>query len=513
MHQKLWIPIPNEFKPKQEHLIIQGEFTKHNGKTRLLYGYDHYVVCVKKDQLPKKCLKLEFETKFEILRQPVQKKDEDDDSLGPIIGIQFIKDNGDINSVYKLNATAKLILEWRSYLSSRINQWQFHNMFRVYKKIGKGNFASVYMAERIEDGEEMAIKAFAKQAAYAEENGKEAILNELAIMRKLRNKHLMRLFETLELLEGGSLYDLIKDKVPINAKQIQQIMVGILIGLQEMHKNEIMHRDLKLENILFKTQKKMESVVIADFGLATHVNEPVYLYTRCGTPGYVAPEVINLKDMKAKYSSICDIYSLGLVFYLLLTGKPAFNGKSYATVVKQNREANIDFEIKSLQIVPAPAVDLLKQMLEKDPNKRINTEKCLHHPFLSEMTKAMVDAEKEDQQHLDEVDEGNEINKINDEYSEFDATRNINSPLQSPTQSPGLIMQKQVQQQKQIDSTQAVGNDSPLLKGKVDSIDSAQSIGTPKKKNNQYQPSPQIKPSRFAKQAQNNPLLKYAKKD
>ena len=102
-----------------------------------------------------------------------------------------------------------------------------------------------------------------------------------------------------------------------------------------------MHRDLKLENILFKIPKyynlykrKMESVVIADFGLATHVNEPVYLYCRCGTPGYVAPEVINVKDMNSKYSSICDIYSLGLVFYLLLSGKPAFSGKSYATVVK-----------------------------------------------------------------------------------------------------------------------------------------------------------------------------------
>lgn len=78
----------------------------------------------------------------------------------------------------------------------------------------------------------------------------------------------------------------------------------------------------------------METVVIADFGLATHVNEPVYLYCRCGTPGYVAPEVINIKDMKAKYSSVCDVYSLGLVFYLLISGKPAFPGKSYGTVVK-----------------------------------------------------------------------------------------------------------------------------------------------------------------------------------
>ena len=90
----------------------------------------------------------------------------------------------------------------------------------------------------------------------------------------------------------------------------------------------------------------MESVVIADFGLATYVHEPVYLYCRCGTPGFVAPVVINVKDMRSKYSSVCDIYSLGLVFYLLLTGKSAFNGKSYSEVVKQNREANINFDIK-----------------------------------------------------------------------------------------------------------------------------------------------------------------------
>ena len=85
----------------------------------------------------------------------------------------------------------------------------------------------------------------------------------------------------------------------------------------------------------------IESVVLADFGLATHVNEPVYLYCRCGTPGYakhlhhrfVAPEVINITDMTTRYDSVCDVYSLGLVFHILLTGKPAFPGRSYNTIV------------------------------------------------------------------------------------------------------------------------------------------------------------------------------------
>ena len=74
--------------------------------------------------------------------------------------------------------------------------------------------------------------------------------------------------------------------------------------------------------------------MIADFGLATRVGDFPYLYSRCGTPGYVAPEVINITDTTSGYSSVCDIYSAGLVFHLLLTGKAAFPGKSYTTVVK-----------------------------------------------------------------------------------------------------------------------------------------------------------------------------------
>ncbi len=99
-----------------------------------------------------------------------------------------------------------------------------------------------------------------------------------------------------------------------------------------------------------------ESLVLADFGLATYVNEKIYLFCRCGTPGYVAPEVINIKDMKSHYSSVCDVYSVGLIFYFLLSGKPAFNAKSYNSIVKQNRIASIDFKAKHLEIVPAKGI-------------------------------------------------------------------------------------------------------------------------------------------------------------
>ncbi|CAK68809.1 unnamed protein product (macronuclear) [Paramecium tetraurelia] len=497
-----------DLKWKQDRLVIQSQFKKENDKTCHLLGFNNYILYMKDHQKgPKKYVPLDFEIKFEILRDKVVKKSENEDSLGQIKGICLIKDIGNDKILQeRYYGEENLIKQWREYLSNRINQWQFHQMFRVYKKIGKGNFASVYMAQNIENEKNMAIKVFSKQVAYAEEQGKKAILNELQIMRQLNHTHIMQMYEVyetqnslyvgLELLEGGSLYDLIKEKTLLSTSQIQQIMVGVLQGLHHMHQKDIMHRDLKLENILFKHQKKMDSVVIADYGLATKVNEPVYLYSRCGTPGFVAPEVINLKDQKAHYSEVCDIYSLGLVFYILLSGKQAFSGKSYGTVIKQNREAVINFQIKQLQQAPSSAMDLMRRMLEKDPNRRISAADCLKHPFLAEMNNYMADDSVNDS-----IDEDNELggvasrmNALNEEVIKFDIFRR-NAIMNSPG-SPGIVETQQLKQQKVIDSVNQIQMNSPLLNGKIQTIDSLSNIGTPKIKSSFFQ-SPLIKHSQF----------------
>lgn len=103
-------------------------------------------------------------------------------------------------------------------------------------------------------------------------------------------------------------------------------------GLNNMHSRRIMHRDLKPENILFKVQDKFE-VSIADLGLATEADINEYMFVRCGTPGFVAPEVVNIKDLKSTYDPVCDVYSLGLIFHILLIGRSPFNGKTYNEVL------------------------------------------------------------------------------------------------------------------------------------------------------------------------------------
>ena len=95
-----------------------------------------------------------------------------------------------------------------------------------------------------------------------------------------------------------------------------------------MANRKVIHRDLKPENIMFKNPKSLE-LGICDFGLATYADEEKYLFVRCGTPGFVAPEIINIKNMETKSDPISDVFSAGIIFHYLLFGSSVFPGKKY----------------------------------------------------------------------------------------------------------------------------------------------------------------------------------------
>lgn len=168
-----------------------------------------------------------------------------------------------------------------------------------------------------------------------------------------------------------------------------------------MHSKGIMHRDLKPENLLFRKEGQWDCV-IADFGLAEFAEIENYLFVRCGTPGYVAPEVINIKDMKTKYSPICDIYSLGLIFHILLFGKSAFPGTTYNEVLSQNRAANIDLTGEEYKKIGPDALDLLSMMLKKKPTQRITAEQAIAHGYFKGM-------ENEHNQFVEDISDKNYV--------------------------------------------------------------------------------------------------------
>lgn len=152
-------------------------------------------------------------------------------------------------------------------------------------------------------------------------------------MRKLDHKHILKLYEVyesrtsiylvLELLRGGELLKTIKEKYAIFSDfERAKIICHLLEALDHLHSNGIMHRDLKPENILLKNNDSLETVVLVDFGLASYIflNPNEIIFKRCGTPGFVAPEILEYKDKDEKmYTEKCDIFSLGVIFYLLYT--------------------------------------------------------------------------------------------------------------------------------------------------------------------------------------------------
>ena len=161
-------------------------------------------------------------------------------------------------------------------------------------------------------------------------------------------------------------------------------------GLAHLARNRIIHRDLKPENIMFRKENAWD-LAICDFGLATYADEEKYLFVRCGTPGFVAPEIINIRDMTTKSDPISDVFSAGVIFHHLLLGCSVFEGKKYNETLTQNRACDFNFTKEVYSGLPSRTFDLLTKMLEKDPLRRISAEDALKHPFfLTEM-----DIEKE----------------------------------------------------------------------------------------------------------------------
>lgn len=155
-------------------------------------------------------------------------------------------------------------------------------------------------------------------------------MNEIKVMRNLEHTnvmHLREIYETeksiylvLDLYKGKGLDQYLEEHGKLDETRASIILTGVLRGIQYLTEKKIMHRDIKLQNVLFKQKENKisaQNVIIVDFGLAQNENDEKYIYTRCGTPGYVAPEILKAKDPNSKYSCACDVFSAGILLHLL----------------------------------------------------------------------------------------------------------------------------------------------------------------------------------------------------
>lgn len=261
------------------------------------------------------------------------------------------------------------------------NDNKLNSEYKILDKIGKGGFSEVRKAIHISSNQFRAIKMIPKKSLSI--LGKKKLFKEVEILKNLDHPHIVKIHEffeninyihiVLEYLNGKELFEqIVLNNIELNEKKIREIMRQILSTVNHLHNLNIVHRDLKSENIIYDGK----IVTIIDFGTSTHlIEENLSKFT--GTILYIAPEVIN-----KNYNEKCDIWSCGILFYILITGTAPFQGSNQEIKDKISKS---DFEIPldKIQNISDSSRDLLKKLLEPDFNKRVSAEEVLNHEFFT----------------------------------------------------------------------------------------------------------------------------------
>lgn len=266
----------------------------------------------------------------------------------------------------------------------------FYTMGRV---LGEGAFAQVRIATDNETGERFAVKVLDKARFDDAEKG--FLLKEINILKSVRHEHITEvydLFDTkstmyivMEFMEGGELFDIIADAGHFSEKQASEVTKKVLIAVAYLHENGIVHRDIKPENVLCKTKKWPLDVKLADFGLANFAEdgevEENNMTTMIGTPGYVAPEVVK----REKYGAPVDMWAVGVILYIMLSGKMPFYGRDDVECLRRIALGKYSFPKAEWSKVSPEASSLVKALLQLDPDKRLTARAALQHPWLTDV--------------------------------------------------------------------------------------------------------------------------------
>ncbi|CAD8178593.1 unnamed protein product [Paramecium octaurelia] len=273
----------------------------------------------------------------------------------------------------------------KEYLNGRLFFSKIQDFYTPLQILGKGSTAKVLLVKTKIGESFYAAKCVPKT---------ESIIQEIEINNLLDHPAFVKIKEVflgdtsyyiiMDLLSGKNLSILLKNQhTGLTVEQSKLIMHALLSGIDYMHSKNVMHRDIKPENIVLEKINNLTTLKLVDFGLATYSNIKKFKYPKCGTPGYVAPEIANLTDQNSIYDKKCDIFSAGAVFYKLLTGRDLFPGTGFAYVLAQNKKCQIDFTLLQLRKLPSDAIILLKSMLQKDPILRPTAQECLKFPFFT----------------------------------------------------------------------------------------------------------------------------------
>lgn len=256
--------------------------------------------------------------------------------------------------------------------------FQVGNYVIFKKRIGKGAFSTIYKGYHKRTKETVAIKEISLDILNKYES---ALRRETNIMKKLNHSNIVKLHETIiddktenvylimDFYKRGDFSKFLK-KRPLKEKYALKYLKQIVDGLKYLMENQIIHRDLKPQNILMSD---VGTLKIADFGFARYFEDDVMIQTVCGSPMWMAPEIIKNKQYNIK----SDLWSIGVIFFQMLTGKTPFQANNILDLIKKIEKSSINIP-NNIHLTQG-CKELLLGLLEKDPDKRIEWNALFNH--------------------------------------------------------------------------------------------------------------------------------------
>ncbi|KAL0966124.1 hypothetical protein UPYG_G00291200 [Umbra pygmaea] len=278
-------------------------------------------------------------------------------------------------------------------IKTQISTEPFEDVYKVVpdKELGRGKFAVVKRCVEKSTGTLYAAKFLRKRRKG--QDCRSEVLHEVAVLELTDPSHriitLHQVYETptemvlvLEYAAGGEIFDrcVAEGDEAFTQDEVKQIMRQILEGLAFLHRNRIVHLDLKPQNIMLTCVRPLGDIKIVDFGLSRRLCQNQELREIMGTPEYVAPEILNYEPI----STATDMWSIGVLVYVMLTGTSPFLGDDKQETFLNISQINIDYTEDELQDLPDSAINFIQSLLIKEPKSRATAEECLRHPWLQD---------------------------------------------------------------------------------------------------------------------------------
>ena len=283
----------------------------------------------------------------------------------------------------------------KDFVSRKVGKIRDH--YRIGKVLGSGAFGEVRLCLHKDTQTQRAVKVLRKN--LLDEKEMDMLKNEISILKDMDHPNIVKMYEFLEdekriyivteICKGGELFDEILNRSKFDEKDGAVVMKQLLSAINYCHKKNIVHRDLKPENMLLEQDKDLEKLKIIDFGTSLSFDSDRALDEKLGTAYYIAPEVI-----KKSYNEKCDLWSCGVIMYILLSGEPPFNDPKAdnEAIMKNVEKGKYDLTKGIWKTVSKEAKDLIKKLLTYKPEDRISAEDALQHPWIKEF-KVEVDEE------------------------------------------------------------------------------------------------------------------------